>query len=137
MPKAKKRTTAPGRTKFNTRKITDPVTGEIYDSAKERQRHIDLLFREAAGEISGLARQQKFCLLDPIVDVTIGPRGGRHEKVIQRGIYYVADFCYCDQSGTPHVEDVKGYKGKGAAWEVFKIKSKLFRARYGYEIEVV
>ena len=47
---------------------------------------------------------------------------------------YVADFIYCDADGKTVVEDVKGYK-KGAAYDLFAIKRKLFLHRYGIRIK--
>ena len=46
------------------------------------------------------------------------------------GIIYVADAVYLDEKLESHVVDFKGY-----ATEEYKLKRKLFRERYGKEIE--
>ena len=52
---------------------------------------------------------------------TIGPRGGvKKGKVIEREMYYKADFVYKTRDGTEIVEDAKGYREKS-----YKLKRKL------------
>ncbi len=46
------------------------------------------------------------------------------------GIIYVADAVYLDENLEPHVVDYKGFPTKE-----YKLKRKLFRERYGKEIE--
>ena len=46
------------------------------------------------------------------------------------GIIYVADAVYLDENLEAHVIDFKGYRTKE-----YKLKRKLFRERYGKEIE--
>ena len=48
------------------------------------------------------------------------------------GTSYTADAVYLDENLKPHVVDVKGILTKE-----FKIKAKLFRERYGQEIEII
>jgi len=48
------------------------------------------------------------------------------------GIVYVADAVYLDEKLKAHVVDAKGMLTKE-----FKIKAKLFKERYGQEIELV
>ena len=68
-----------------------------------------------AGEIEGLELQPKFIVHDKFTDNT-----GKK----QRPIIYIADFQYMEGELSV-VEDVKGYATKD-----FKIKAKLFMARY-------
>lgn len=49
-----------------------------------------------------------------------------------RAVYYVADFVYQDSEGRTHVCDAKGIKT-----DVFRLKEKLFYARYGQKIEIL
>ena len=58
----------------------------------------------------------------------------RTGKVIEKECSYYADFVYMDRNGTQVVEDTKGYK-KGAAYDLFVIKRKLFLQRYGIRIK--
>jgi hypothetical protein len=52
---------------------------------------------------------------------------------IERGLYYIADFVYIDETGHTVVEDVKGYKG-GATYRVFAQKRKLMLEIYGIKV---
>lgn len=85
-----------------------------FDSKKEAERYYELKLMERAGLITGLARQQRYELI---------PKVGN-----QRPTYYYADFVYI-KDGKLVVEDVKGTKT-----EVYKLKKKLMRWRYGIEI---
>lgn len=100
--------------KYNNKKIT--YDGHTFDSKKEYQYYIKL---KEDTTITDLQLQVTFELVPKIPKV-------------QRAITYKADFTYYDNQGTFHVIDVKGMET-----EVFKIKKKLFRYRYGYNIEIV
>ena len=98
------------RNKYNARKVTeDNIT---FDSIAEYSRYCDLKSLQQAGEITGLEVHKRFIVFDAVLD-------GKREKVV-----YEADFIY-QENGRTIAEDVKGVKT-----EVFKIKAKLFRARY-------
>ena len=51
---------------------------------------------------------------------------------LQGGNSYTADAVYLDDKLQPHVVDAKGFVTKE-----FRIKAKLFRERYGQEIELI
>lgn len=111
--------------KFNARKIV--VGGETFDSQKEYSRWCELKLLEKAREIQGLQRQVKYVLIPAQKD--------SNGKCIERECAYIADFVYVDNKATKLVvEDVKGYK-KGAAYETFVIKRKLFLERFGIRIK--
>ena len=127
--------------KFGAKKVTDPVTGEEFDSKAEHRRWCELRLLERAGKISGLKRQVTFELIptqrEPSTEVyKAGPKKGMPKPgaAIEKHCSYVADFVYCDEQGNTVVEDTKGYK-KGAAYDLFAIKRKLFLQRYGIRIK--
>lgn len=112
--------------------------GETFDSRKELRRYKELQLLEKAGEISGLQRQVKYLLIpeqrEP--DQT-GPRGGiKKGRIIERAIFYTADFVYFapvipgSQVGEWVVEDVKGMKTKE-----YILKRKLMLFRHGIRIK--
>lgn len=102
-----------------------------FDSKKEERRWRDLQWMETAGLITDLRRQVKYELIPAQREPEqSGPKGRR--KIIERPVYYVADFVYC-RDGKTIVEDVKGYK-KGTAYSVFVIKRKLMLWRHGIRI---
>ena len=101
--------------------------GIIFDSKKEANRYLELKLMEKAHLIKDIRLQPKYQLIPEIK----GPKGG----LIQRPIYYVADFEYYEKKGNDWlrvVEDVKGMRT-----EVYKLKKKLFRWKYGIEIKEV
>jgi hypothetical protein len=51
---------------------------------------------------------------------------------VSRKIVYVADFVYLDEKLNSHIEDCKGF-----LTPVYKLKKKLFRERYGRDIEEI
>lgn len=53
-------------------------------------------------------------------------------KVAEKKCTYIADFVYKDKDGNEVVEDVKGFRT-----DVYKIKKKMMRYRYGIEIQEV
>lgn len=74
---------------------------------------------QRTGVIKNLDRQVSFELIPALKE---------NGKVIQRAITYKADFVY-EQNGKVIVEDAKGFRT-----EVYKIKKKLMRWKYGIEI---
>ena len=112
--------------KFGAKKIIDPATGYEFDSKAEFIRWCELRIMERSGLISDLKRRVKYVLIPSQRD--------RTGKVIEKECSYYADFVYMDRNGTQIVEDTKGYK-KGAAYDLFVIKRKLFLQRYGIRIK--
>lgn len=92
------------------------VNGVEYDSKWEAERAYQLFAMQRAGQIKNLQRQVKFVLQDGYVN-------NKGEKI--RPICYLADFQYTDNEGRQIVEDTKGVRT-----EVFKIKKKLFEAKF-------
>ena len=117
--------------KFGAKKVTDPFTGEKFDSKAEYHRWCELKLLERAGKISGLHRQVTFELIPSQREESAevykaGPQKGlpKPGAVIEKPVKYVADFVYVDDKGNKVVEDTKGLK-KGAAYDLFAIKRKL------------
>ena len=111
--------------KYGAKKITDPVTGFVFDSQKEYYRWCDLRLMERAGMISDLQRQVKYILIPAQRDQT--------GKQVEREVSYIADFEYI-QDGKKIVEDTKGYK-RGAAYQLFTIKRKLMLHKFGIRVK--
>ena len=96
--------------------------GQRYDSKRERDRHIDLMLLERAGQITDLRRQ---------VAYELAPRvklGGRFKPALR----YFADFTYTE-NGASVTEDVKG---GGRVTEAFRIKAHLMATVHGIEIRL-
>lgn len=101
--------------KYNASKMT--VDGHRFDSQREARRYETLKQREAAGKIAQLELQPRFELQPAF----------RYRGEAVRKIEYVADFRYLDyERGGLVVEDVKGMKT-----DVYRLKRKLFLAKYG------
>lgn len=131
-----------GGNKFGARKVTDPNTGEVFDSQKEYQQWRVLRILESTGKITDLQRQVKFELIPSQREESTevykaGPQKGllKPGAVIEKPCTYIADFAYM-QDGEKVVEDVKGYK-KGAAYEVFSLKRKLMLFIHGIRVKEV
>ena len=91
--------------------------GYIFASKAELHRYNELKLMLKAGLIKDLKRQPKYELQPAFVHPLCG-------KV--RALSYVADFAYTEVAhGLVVVEDVKGH-----LTEVYKIKRKLFLAKY-------
>ena len=103
------------KSKYGAQKIT--VDGERFDSKREAARYLELRLQEKQGAIQNLRRQVAFVLLN---DYTRSD--GKHI----RGIKYIADFTYLGPGGDLVVEDCKGFRT-----DIYKLKKKLFEARYG------
>ncbi len=91
------------------------LDGVRFDSKGEARHYAELRLRERAGEISGLLLQPRFTLQEKFTDTA----GVKH-----RAIKYVADFQYVE-NGRVVVCDYKGIETPA-----FRIKAKLFRAKY-------
>ena len=112
--------------KYGAKKITDPITGFVFDSKHEYRRWCELRLLERAGKITGLHRQVKYVLIpaqrEECTEVyKAGPNKGlpKPGAVIEKACTYVADFVYFE-NGKQVVEDAKGHKT-----EAYKIKKKL------------
>ena len=112
-------------TKYGNVKTT--IDGITFDSKHEATRWCELKYMERAGLIECLKRQDRICLI-PAIE-------GEKGKIAQRAIYYVADFTYYEKTKNGLqwvVEDAKGCRT-----DVYKLKKKLLRWRFGIEIKEV
>jgi hypothetical protein len=102
------------RSKYNAKPVE--IDGIRFDSTAEAMRYRELLLMEQAGEIWNLKCHVRYEILAAF------DHDGKHE----RPIFYEADFIYFDRlTKRTTIEDVKGVKTA-----VYKIKRKLFLARY-------
>lgn len=100
------------------RNVKKEVDGIVFDSALEARAWRILKLWEHAGAISCLRRQVRFRLQSWFRD----PKTGK----LHRAVYYVPDFMFYDyREQLDRIIDVKGYQT-----EVFRLKAKLFAARY-------
>ena len=128
--------------KYGARMVTDPITGEVFDSQKEYNQWRVLKILERAGKISDLQRQVRFELIpsqrkESTEVYKSGPQKGlpKPGEVIEKPCTYIADFVYIE-NGKKIVEDTKGYK-KGAAYDLFVIKRKLMLWVHGIKIKEI
>ena len=121
--------------KYKAKKAS--VDGIEFDSRKEANRYCELKLLQRAGKIQNLELQKAIELIPVQREAdTIGKRGGIIKgKVIEKAVFYRADFVYTE-NGETVVEDVKGYKG-GGAYAVFTIKRKLLLYKYGIKINEI
>lgn len=121
--------------KYRAKKAS--VDGIEFDSRKEANRYCELKLLQRAGKIQNLELQKAFELIPAQREAdTIGKRGGVIKgKVIEKAVFYRADFVYTE-NGETVIEDVKGYKG-GGAYAVFTIKRKLLLYKYGIKIKEI
>lgn len=108
--------------KYGNRKTE--LDGMLFDSRKEAARWCELKLMERAGLISDLQRQVKFELIPNIYE---------GKKVVQRSASYIADFVY-QRGGEQIVEDTKS---AGTITDVYKLKKKFMRWKYGIDIQEV
>lgn len=118
--------------------------GIEHASKREANRWLELKLMERAGEIRDLERQVVFNLIPR--QVVVYPRfgaGGKRlkdgERVIERGVDYIADFVYHDcRTGKKVVEDTKGFRDTSSAvYAKYVIKRKLMLWIYGIRIKEV
>lgn len=110
------------RSKYGNRKTKrDGVT---FDSKKEARRWSELSLLEKAGAIQNLQRQVRYELI---------PSQRIGGKVVERAVFYVADFTY-EQEGELVVEDTKS---PATRTPVYVVKRKLLLYRYGIRIKEV
>lgn len=89
--------------------------GIVFASKREMQSYVSLKIAERARLIHGLKLQPRY-VVQPKMVLTDGTK--------QRAIVYVLDFQF-ERDGKTVVVDVKGMET-----EVWKLKAKMFRARY-------
>jgi hypothetical protein len=89
---------------------------------------------EQAGEIKDLRRQVKYILIPAQREPdTVGKRGGvKRGKLIEREVYYAADFVYKTKDGSVVVEDTKGFRTKD-----YVLKRKLMLWVLGIRIQEI
>lgn len=109
------------KSKYGSRKVTKD--GIVFDSVREYRRWQELKLLERAGQITGLQRQVKFQLI---------PSQKIDGKVVERPVFYVADFQYTDHDGSVVVEDTKGFRTKD-----YVIKRKLMLHVHGIRIKEI
>lgn len=103
------------KSKYNNQIVV--VEGIKFDSKKEAQRYLDLRLLEKSGEITNLALQIPYTLID--------------KSKYGRKIVYLADFVYYSPKDRKTiVEDVKGYKT-----QIYKMKKRLLAEKYGIVIK--
>lgn len=105
--------------KYGNRRTT--VDGVTYDSAKEARRGAELRLMERAGLISDLCAQVRYELI---------PAQKRNGKVVERPVYYIADFVY-RENGETVVEDIKS---PATRTPQYIIKRKLMLWEFGIKI---
>jgi len=103
--------------------VATEVHGTRFDSKKEAEYYQELLLRIKAGEIKSITLQPEYVLQEAF------RKNGKHHRAIK----FRADFEVLYPDGKIEIIDVKGYKTKE-----FKIKQKLFEAKYpGLELILV
>ena len=93
--------------------VRTEVNGITFDSKAEAARYQQLLILKKAGRISKLRLQTRWPLLVSGTEVAV----------------YVSDFDYLTCEGEHVVFDTKG-----VLTPVFRLKAKMFRAQYGFDI---
>lgn len=108
--------------KYRNKKVT--LGNMTFDSKKEANRWVELAIMQKNGEITDLDTQVVFELIpaqrDPVT-----------KKVLERAVYYVADFVYY-RGNERVVEDTKGFKTPE-----YIIKRKLMLWVHGIRIQEI
>ena len=123
--------------KYRNKKVE--VEGIIFDSKREGMRYLVLKDAQEKGLISNLELQPKFELIPAIREKYIKHLKTKDKvetRTVQLAITYKADFSY-DKDGARVVEDVKASPKMAALDNVFLIKEKLFRWKFGFSIKRV
>lgn len=106
------------KNKYKNKKVI--YNGIKFDSIKEKNRYMQLLYLEKAGLIKDIKLQYEFELQPAFI---------LNKKKIRK-ITYIADFYYYDNNLNDYVvEDVKGIRT-----DVYKLKKKMFEYKYQKEI---
>jgi hypothetical protein len=101
--------------KYHARATT--LDGLRFDSKAEAFRYTQLTLLARAGQITDLCVHPRYIIWD---HWTVTAKGKKHLEKIE----YEGDFSYTE-NGQPVVEDVKG-----VLTDVYRIKKKMFLARY-------
>lgn len=124
------------RAKYGNKKVE--YDGITFDSKKEAIRWAELKLLEKSGHITDLKRQVRFDLIptlreEPKEKYVRGTKKGQFKagKVIERPVYYIADFVYTE-NGKTVVEDTKGMRTKE-----YILKRKLMLWVHGIRIKEV
>lgn len=97
--------------------VPTEVDGHRFASKKEARDYVALDIMRRAGQIIDLELQPRFVLQDAYT---------ADDGTKVRSVVYVADFMWKDaRTGRTHVLDSKGFKNA-----VYRVKEKLFRAKY-------
>lgn len=118
-----------GRNKYHASKVT--FDGITFDSKKEGLHYLKLKDMERKGEISDLRLQVPYELLPAIYReevVHLKTKDKMVQKLVQRAVYYVADFVYV-KDGKECVIDTKGMRLAD-----YILKKKMMLALKGIEI---
>jgi len=102
------------RSKYGNRRVVED--GYLFDSVAERNHYLGLKLLQLAGDIQQLQVHPTYILQEGFRHALSGKR--------IRAITYTADFAYIE-GGQTIVVDVKG-----ARTEAYRIKSKLFMAKF-------
>jgi hypothetical protein len=114
--------------------------GLVFDSHKEARRWEELLLLQKAGKIVELRRQVAYELIPAQYQTyeRYSKKGDRlkdGKRLLERAVYYVADFVYTDaEIGELIVEDTKSEATKT---KDFVIKRKLMLAIHGIRVREV
>ena len=108
------------KSKYGNKKVK--IDSLTFDSKAEALYYSELKIRQKTGEILFFRVQPRYRLLDGFEK-----DGKRH-----RPIDYIADFEIHHKDGSIEVVDIKGYKT-----DVFRIKEKLFNAKYPHKLTLV
>ena len=120
-----------GNLKYHNKKVE--LDGIIFDSKKEAERYVELLYMQNAGEIKDLQRQVRFTLIPSQREKIVKEDGTvKDGKVLERECAYIADFVYKTPNGETVVEDTKSPATRTAE---YRIKKKLML--YMHKIRVV
>ena len=106
------------RNKYGAVKVS--LDGYTFDSKREAAYYAELKIRQRAGEIGDIAVHPRYMIVSNGFEITT----------------YTADFAFNDlKTGRRHVVDVKS--PITAAKRDFKLVAKLFRAQFGFDLQVV
>ena len=115
--------------KYHAKKVE--FYGITFDSKKEGLYYLKLKDMERRGEISNLRLQVPYELLPAIYRdevVHLKTKDKVVQKLVQRAVYYVADFVY-DKDGKEYVIDTKGMRLAD-----YILKKKMMLAIKGIEV---
>lgn len=123
--------------KFHNKPVT--VFGIRFDSKKEADRYLYLKALQENGAISNLKTQVNIELIPAVtetVEIQMKTKTKTKEVVLQKPIYYRADFVY-EKDGEEIVEDVKPCRNGFKFTKEFAIKKKLYFYKFRKEIKLV